>query len=1384
MEETLNPRKVGPSHDRVEHKRQHDSSPHQEPPRSKQRQGASPTSFTRLNTSKTNILMEIKDMKELKWPARMRLPPQSRDMSKYYEFHRDHGHTTENCKALQREIEALIKRGLLGSYIGNDKRPKNDGGRDRAPEAKRDGQPTAGIINIIVGGIASGGDSNTGRKQYARQYMTTPKAHHDDLEDITFGMKDLEGVSFPHDDALVISAIVANFEAKRILIDNGSAANILSHEAFTKMGISPEQLKTVKTPLQGFGGIVRSSIAYNAILGRPLLNKVKAIVSTFHLAMKFPTSHGVGVVRRNQAAARQCYVTCVREIKTDIMQISKKGEEFENNGRLAPVEELLEIELELGKKVRVGRDLSTALMTELIDCLSRNIDVFAWKVDDMPGIDPEVVVHMLNTKPRTHPVKQRKRQFAPERRQVINEEINKLIKAQFIREVNYPDWLTNVVLVKKACGKWRVCIDFTDLNKGCPKDSYPLPRIDDLVDSTSGHKLYSFLDAFSGYHQILMTEEDQEKTSFMADSAIYYYKVMPFGLKNAGATYQRLVNKVFAGMIERNIEACVDDMVVKSKKVGHHVSDLEEVFATLHKYRMKLNLKKCAFGVASRKVLGFMITHRGIEANPDKIRALASMESPKTKKEVQKLTGRVAALNRFMSRAADKCFPFFKVLRGNRNFEWDEECERAFHELKETLASPPILTKPEHGDTLYLYLVVSQNAVSGVLVKEVNKAQQPIYYVSKVLLDAETRYTLAEQFALALVMAARKLRQYFQSHPIVVLTNQPLRHILQKPDVFDRLLKWAIELGEFDIEYKSGPSIKVQALADFIAELTPKPRGPGDNSDNHISNTWNIFVDGASNSSGSGAGVIITSPDKIVDIQCALRFEFEATNNEAEYEAVIIALELARNLELEHLKIFSDSQLVVGQIEGTFESKEEKMSLYCLKVHDLQRQFKSCEIIKIPRADNGKADALSRLVFMGIDGLERTVHVKLVMEPSITQGVGVMDIVHEPSWMDPIAEFINNGNLPEDPRLLRSIRSRASRCLKPSESARALAEVHEGVCGNHQGARALAFKLIRYGYYWPTMKKNASEYVRRCDKCQRFANVIHSPAEDLTTITCSAPFEQWGIDILGPFPLARGQLKFMAVAVEYFTKWAEVEPLAIISEPKLRAFVWKSIVCRFGIPKVLITDNGRQFDNVQFRSFCTNLGIDHRLTSVSHPQSNGLAEVTNRIILQDLRTRLGDAKGSWSEELPSILWTYRTSHKTTTGETPFMLAFGIEATIPVEISLPSPRRMMPDSLEHTTEHLDLLEEVREQAALRVASYQSRVARHFNSRVRSWRFRAGDLVLRKAEAAGHALGKLGPIWEGPFEVIRQIRRGSYSLNDASGRPLPRPWNADNLKIYYK
>jgi hypothetical protein len=211
--------------------------------------------------------------------------------------------------------------------------------------------------------------------------------------------------------------------------------------------------------------------------------------------------------------------------------------------------------------------------------------------------------------------------------------------ADFIREVHYPDWLANVVMVKKSTGKWRMCVDFTDLNKACPKDSFPLPRIDLLVDSTAGHNLLSFMDAFSGYNQIRMHENDQEATSFITDHGLYCYKVMPFGLKNAGATYQRLVNAMFKNQIGRNVEVYVDDMLVKSLKSEDHLSDLQEAFDVLRHYKMKLNPMKCAFGVSSGKFLGFMVSHRGIEANPEKIKAVMEMESPQNTKQLQRLTG-------------------------------------------------------------------------------------------------------------------------------------------------------------------------------------------------------------------------------------------------------------------------------------------------------------------------------------------------------------------------------------------------------------------------------------------------------------------------------------------------------------------------------------------------------------------------------------------------------------------------------------------------------------------------------------------------------------------------------------------------------------------------
>ena len=278
--------------------------------------------------------------------------------------------------------------------------------------------------------------------------------------------------------------------------------------------------------------------------------------------------------------------------------------------------------------------------------------------------------------------------------------------------MEYPEWLANVVLVKKENGKWRLCIDFTDINRVCPKDSFPLPRIDLILDATAGHELLSFMDAFSGYNQISMDPDDQEKTSFVTVQGTYCYRVTLFGLKNAGATYQRLVNRMFQKQIGITMEVYIDDMLVKSTTAELHIAHLSEAFQILRNYNMKLNPTKCAFGVSAGKFLGFIVNHQEIEANPDKIKAVLDMPSPSGIKEVQRLTGRIAALSRFVSRASDKCQPFFQVLK--KAFQWDTKCEEAFLALQTYLSSPPILVSPIKGELLTLYLVVSDFSTSAV----------------------------------------------------------------------------------------------------------------------------------------------------------------------------------------------------------------------------------------------------------------------------------------------------------------------------------------------------------------------------------------------------------------------------------------------------------------------------------------------------------------------------------------------------------------------------------------------------------------------------------------------------------------------------------------------
>ncbi|KAG5516717.1 hypothetical protein RHGRI_037452 [Rhododendron griersonianum] len=1147
--------------------------------------------------------------------------------------------------------------------------------------------------------------------------------------EITLTEQDLERVSLPHNDALVLSIPFQRKMVRQVLVDQGSSAEILYYSAFQALGLSKDRLSPVDAPLVGFPGIpiyplgkiellvyagsvqldvefivVNSPSPYNAILGRNWLHGMRVVASTLHQCVRFiGESRRQETIREDQMVSKKCFVNSIRRAKEvqwievpESPEERKPGEIMREElqgpkevGRPASdraVEDLVQVPInEDGTRFfLVGSELDETERVQLVQFLKGNIEVFAWTPYEMPGMSLDVIRHSLNVDPGRRPVIQKPHRSSAMHADAVNEEVERLLDAGAIREVQYPTWLSNPVVVKKKNGKWRVCIDFTDLNDACPKDCFPCPWINQLVDATAGYARLSFMDAYRGYHQIAMNEDDQEKTAFITSNSTYCYLVMPFGLKNAEATFQRMIALLFKGLLGRVMEAYIDDMVAKSMNAADHLIHLGEIFNVLKRFDLKLNAEKCAFGVGSGKFLGRLVTHRGIEADPSQIKAIQELRAPTTVREVQRLAGMATTLNRFISKSSDICRPFFQSIKGSsrRSFQWMAECDRALSELKVCLSQVPLLVVPKEEEELYLYLAVSEHATSAVLVRqsstEEGTDQQPIYYISKTLLPAETRYLPIEKLALALVSTKRKLLPYFQSFTIVVITEYPLKTVLRKADLSNRLCKWSLELANFDIRYQPQTAIKGQVLADFVAEFSPgmalrEDDGPvsvGDTAvptseprlshpahDKHITkrpipphrakiftgHAWRLHVDGASNNCGAGAGVVLVSPSGTMH-EHALSIGFPATNNEAEYEAVIAGLRLARHMGAEEVQVYSDSQLVVSQLNDDYEAKDTRMNKYMSQVIALTGSFKNVFFDHIRRDLNSHADALAGLgaVCAENDG-NRTIVLGEIPMPSFEPALlEVMDIRLEPSWMDPLISYLKHAVLPSDRKEAHKIRCQsASYFLDPSgvlyrrsytgpdlrvvhdqEVPGILKELHGGSAGCHSGGRSLADRALSQGYWWKRMVHMASEFAKQCTACQKHSPLIHQPTLPLQPVSSPWPFAQWGVDIIGKLPKAPGGFTHIITATDYYTKWVEAKALITITAADVEAFLWKQIFTRFGVPYAIVSDNGTQFVADVVKALYQKRGIQMRTVSVSYPQGNGQAEAANKAISTGLRRQL------------------------------------------------------------------------------------------------------------------------------------------------------------------
>ncbi|KAJ1703288.1 hypothetical protein LUZ63_003067 [Rhynchospora breviuscula] len=606
------------------------------------------------------------------------------------------------------------------------------------------------------------------------------------------------------------------------------------------------------------------------------------------------------------------------------------------------------------------------------------------------------------------------------------------------------------------------------------------------------------------------------------------------------------------------------------------------------------------------------------------------MEAPKTVKKVQELTGRIAALNR-----------------------------------------------PVKGEPLHLYVGASAVAVSAALLREEDKIQKPVYVVSRVLRDAEERYSIVEKGAFAVLIAARKLRPYFQAHPIKVISELPLKKALGSLDVSGRLLKWTVELSEFDISFMPKAAYKGQALADFIVKNTGRAEKRVQES------VWQVYVDGAASERGAGLCIQIKGP-KGEKFYYTIHLTFTVTNNTAEYEALFTGLRLVETVGATKVKIFMDSQLVVNQINRQYDVYDPILTKYLEKIRTILASFDEATVKHILRSMNEVADALSKLAKESELCNDTSITIIEIPEACITQNeIAVLPINNELEWYTPIWDYLTRGQLPTDKVAARLIKRWAPEftilerellkkgycrpwltCISDTKGRELIREIHKGICASHQSPYNLDKRIEREGYFWPTMRKDMIDIVRRCEKRQYHSRVSRKPPTTLSSISSPWPFDMWGIDILGHSPTARANLKFVVVTVEYFKRWVEAKSLSLITSQKIMDFVKHNIVYRYGIPHTMISDNGRQFIGTLFQSMCEGLGIRSSFSSISHPQTNSLAEVSNRTILEGLKKKLDGSKNAWPDFLNEILWAYNTTPRSATNRSPFAMVYGMDAVTP------------------------------------------------------------------------------------------------------------------------
>jgi hypothetical protein len=635
------------------------------------------------------------------------------------------------------------------------------------------------------------------------------------------------------------------------------------------------------------------------------------------------------------------------------------------------------------KYVKLSSSLSRKQRAEYVELLKDFADVFSWTYEDLRTYDTNIIEHKIPLKEEAKPFRKKLRKINPMLLPIMEREVKKLLDAQIIVPLRYSEWVANLVPVRKKSGEIRLCVDFRNLNRSSRKDNYPLPKMEHILQRVTGASRISMIDGFSGYNQISVLPEDREKTTFTTPWGTFMYAKMPFGLMNAGATFQRAMDIAFIGEKDKFVVIYLDDITVFSRSDEEHCCHLRKVFLKCRRFGLSLNPKKSLFSMKEGKLLGHIVSAEGVRIDPSRVEAIQTLSLPRSRKEVQSFLGKINFLRRFVSNFVEMVKLITTMLRKGNEVKWTTESQNSFDQIKKALTEAPVLISPDYSKYFLIFSFASFDTVAVVLLqKNVEGLEQPISFFSRALRDAEVKYDIMEKQAYALVKSLKYFRVYvLQSKVIAYVPSVVVKEILIQPDIDGRRSRWIAKILEFDLEIKPTKLIKGQGLAKLLVESNCRSLGV------NFINTCSEKPQG---------GLSDRGPQGIPPLaECTW------------YKDIIYFLQELR------------------PPDGMGRSKAKRF----------------------------KAQS--------------------------------------------------NQILPYRPGLVLERPSRsASEMFRPTRGPKIILDFHDSLCGGHHFWKTTAYKILRAGYYWPTLFTDVCTKVRACIKCQRFSRKEAAKVPTIETYGC------------------------------------------------------------------------------------------------------------------------------------------------------------------------------------------------------------------------------------------------------------------------------------------